>query len=162
MPASFIKGAIFIGISAAAVLFFIILVIAKITVWLSAKAEPELDQNELVDELAKSLGVEEPPALLPSAPVAAQVDQDLIDIAQPAQTPVGANGDARSIASPQPADGAVKEPAAPSSPLPASTDLPALPAVGEADGEAAKSIVPGIPNGGEATSEKSADKERAP
>src|SRR5262249_57885451 len=70
-----------------------------------------LDRNELVDELAKSLGVEEPPPLLPSAPVEAQVDQDLIDIAQPAQTPVGANGDGRLIPSQGPADGLVKEPA---------------------------------------------------
>ena len=187
MPASFIKGAIFIGISAAAVLFFIILAVAKILVWMSAKAEPELDQNELVDELAKSLGVEGPPPLLPSAPVEAQVDQDLIDIAQPAQTPVGANGDGRLISSQEPADGLVKEPAEahsasktpvnaltaeaggpvlapvaenggdPPSPLRASTGLPAI-ALAETDGDVAKSIVPGIPNGGEATSEKSGDK----
>jgi hypothetical protein len=152
MPASFIKGAIFIGISAAAVLFFIILAIAKIVVWMSAKAEPEIDQDELVDELAKSLGVEEPPSLLPSAPVEAQVDQDLVDIAQPAQTPVGANGDGRAIPAQEPADGPVKEPA----------DVPLLASAAENEGEVAKSIVPGIPNGGEAAPAKSAETNLAP
>src|SRR5262245_20856429 len=145
MPASFIKGAIFIGISAAAVLFFIILAIAKILVWMSAKAEPELDQDELVDELAKSLGVEEPPpALLPAIPAEAHLDQPSTEIEQPAVTPVSANGDGRSIAAQEPADGPVLVPAA------------------ENNGDGAKSIVPGIPNGGEAESVKSAHTDPAP
>jgi hypothetical protein len=145
MPASFIKGAIFIGISAAAVLFFIILAIAKIVVWMSAKAEPEIDQDELVDELAKSLGVEEPPpALLPAVPVETHVDQPSIEVEQPALTPVSANGDGRSIPAQDPADGPVLVPAA------------------ENNGDGAKSIVPGIPNGGEAESVKSAHTDPAP
>jgi hypothetical protein len=140
MPASFIKGAIFMGISAAAVLFFIILAIAKIVVWMSAKAEPEIDQDELVDELAKSLGVEEPPpALLPTVPAEAHLDSPVSgEVEGQDKTEVMTNGHAGSIPSMEPAEGSVLAPAA------------------ETEGEVAKSIVPGIPNGGEAEPAKSA------
>jgi hypothetical protein len=145
MPASFIKGAIFIGISAAAVLFFIILAIAKIVVWMSAKAEPEIDQDELVDELAKSLGVEEPPqALLPAIPAEAHLDSPVSsEIDGQDKTEVMTNGHAGSIPSMEPAEGSVLAPAAET----------------ETEGEVAKSIVPGIPNGGEAEPAKSAQTE---
>jgi hypothetical protein len=145
MPASFIKGAIFIGISAAAVLFFIILAIAKIVVWMSAKAEPEIDQDELVDELAKSLGVEEPPALLPSVSAEAHLDSPVIsEVGAQEKTEMMTNGHAGSIPSMEPVEGSVLAPAA------------------ENEGEVAKSIVPGIPNGGEAEPAKSGQTELAP
>jgi hypothetical protein len=141
---------------------------------MSAKAAPEIDQDELVDELAKSLGVEEPPALLPAAPAELLVDQPATEIAQPALTPVSANGDGRAISSEQPAD--------PSSPLRASTGLPAealpaeaLPAealaeaggpvlapVAENNGDASKSIVPTMPNADEAESVKPAQANLTP
>jgi hypothetical protein len=145
MPASFIKGAIFIGISAAAVLFFIILAIAKIVVWMSAKAEPEIDQDELVDELAKSLGVEEPPTLLPAVPAEAHVDSQVSsEVDGQHKTQVMTNGHAGSIPSMESAEGSVLAPAA------------------ENEGEVAKSIVPGIPNGGEAEPVKPAQTDLAP
>jgi hypothetical protein len=166
MPASFIKGAIFIGISAAAALFFIILAIAKIVVWMSAKAEPEIDQDELVDELAKSLGVEEPPPTpLPDVPAETGDTQVTSEVDGQDETRVMTNGHAGSMPLMEPAEGSMLAPAAetegdPSSPLRASTGLPAeaLPAeaLAEAGGEVAKSIVPGIPNGGEAEPVKSA------
>jgi hypothetical protein len=146
MPASFIKGAIFIGISAAAVLFFIILAIAKIVVWMSAKAEPEIDQDELVDELAKSLGVEEPPpALLPAVSAEAHLDSPVTsEVDGQDKTEMITNGHAGSIPSMESAESSVLAPAA------------------ENEGEAAKSIVPAIPNGGETEPAKSAQTDLAP
>jgi len=150
MPASFVKGAIFIGISAAAVLFFIILAIAKILVWMSARKEADIDQEELVNELAKSLGVEEPPPALPAVAADAgvgqaaseiegqEINQDNQEDINQEKAQVATNGHAGSFPSAESSDGA----------KPSSAD--------ENNGDAAKSIVPGIPDAGEAETIKPA------
>jgi hypothetical protein len=165
MPASVIKGAILIGISAAAVFVFIILMIAQIARWMLAKAEPEIDQDELLGGLAKSLGVDKslgveeppPPPLPPSAP--AEGDPPATDnvpdlgytrdrvMAEQDQMRLSAGGDARSIPSSEASEGPVLG--------------PALAPTGETNGDAAKldankSIVPAIPGDGDVESVKPA------